>query len=115
MGIDSGNKETVTASAPSPPATMGESASAKAHSLSPKPAGENLLFRKDTAYGDWRDYLVRDGYVVVKGAIPKERAEQYGGEMMSFLETLSVLVYMFNPLSSSPQTPLFLFLQNQHQ
>lgn len=36
-----------------------------------------LDFSGATTYGDFRDDLVRDGYCVVKGAIPKERAEGY--------------------------------------
>ena len=58
-------------------------------SLQAKPAGPNKLFAKpDAVYGDWRDGLVRDGYAVVKGAIPRDRADQYGEEIMSYLETL---------------------------
>lgn len=57
--------------------------------LVPKPAGPHKLFsEKDVAHGDFRDDLVRDGYVVVKGAIPRERADKYGEEMMSYLENL---------------------------
>ncbi|KAH7046740.1 hypothetical protein B0J12DRAFT_756772 [Macrophomina phaseolina] len=56
----------------------------------PKPAGPNKIFAKDgTSYGDWRDDLIRDGYAVVKGAIPRDRAEQYGDEMMTYLETFA--------------------------
>ncbi|KZL78253.1 phytanoyl-CoA dioxygenase [Colletotrichum tofieldiae] len=58
--------------------------------LIPTPAGTNKLFsRKNVTYGDFRDDLVRDGYVVVKGAIPKERADKYGEEMMSYLENFA--------------------------
>ncbi|KAM0538736.1 hypothetical protein ACHAO7_012228, partial [Fusarium culmorum] len=54
-----------------------------------KPAGPRKLFSDlNATYGDWRDDLQRDGYAVVKGAIPKERADQYGEDMMSFLENL---------------------------
>ncbi|KAH6657044.1 hypothetical protein BKA67DRAFT_635087 [Truncatella angustata] len=56
----------------------------------PKPAGPNALFAKEgTTYGDWRDDLTRDGFVVVKGAVPKDRIEQYGEDMMSYLETFA--------------------------
>jgi hypothetical protein len=41
-----------------------------------------------TAYGDWRDELARDGYAVVKGAIPRERALVYADRMLGLLETL---------------------------
>lgn len=54
-----------------------------------QPAGPNKLFTDlDATYGDWRDDLLRDGFVVVKGAIPKERAEKYQDDMLSYLENL---------------------------
>lgn len=57
--------------------------------LVPKPAGPHKLFSEEgVTYGDFRDELLRDGYVVVKGAIPRERVDQYGEEMMSYLENL---------------------------
>lgn len=57
--------------------------------IAPKAPGPNQLYKqKDVTYGDWRDDLVRDGYVVVKGVIPKERALQYGDAVFDFLETL---------------------------
>ncbi|CAN9126833.1 unnamed protein product [Alternaria alternata] len=40
----------------------------------------------DAAFGDWRDDLARDGYAVIKGAIPKERADKYADQMYSWLE-----------------------------
>jgi hypothetical protein len=42
----------------------------------------------DTKYGDWRDDLARDGYAVIKGAIPPERADKYADKMYSWLEGL---------------------------
>lgn len=42
----------------------------------------------DVTYGDWRDDLARDGYAVIKGAIPKERADNYADRMFSWLEGL---------------------------
>jgi len=42
----------------------------------------------DHKYGDFRDDLIRDGFAVVKGAIPRERADGYAVEMYSFLEDL---------------------------
>ena len=42
----------------------------------------------DTKFGDWRDDLARDGYAVIKGAIPRERADQYADKMFSWLEGL---------------------------
>lgn len=57
--------------------------------LVPKPAGPNKLFAQEgVAYGDFRDDLLRDGFVVVKGAIPRERADKYADDMFSYLENL---------------------------
>jgi hypothetical protein len=57
--------------------------------LEAKPAGPNKLYAiPDTTHGDWRDALIRDGYAVVKGAVPRDRALKYGDDMLSFLETL---------------------------
>lgn len=39
-------------------------------------------------YGDFRDDLVRDGYAVIKGAIPRDRADGYGEAFYTFLESL---------------------------
>lgn len=39
-------------------------------------------------FGDWRDDLLRDGYAIVKGAIPRERADKYADSMYSWLEGL---------------------------
>lgn len=44
----------------------------------------------DPKYGDWRDDLVRDGYAVIKNAIPRERADKYADAMYSWLEGLYV-------------------------
>jgi hypothetical protein len=41
-------------------------------------------------YGDFRDDLIRDGYAVIKGAIPRERADKYADAMYSWLEGLYV-------------------------
>jgi len=43
---------------------------------------------KDRKYGDWRDDLASTGYAVVKGAIPRERADKYADAMYSWLEGL---------------------------
>jgi hypothetical protein len=42
----------------------------------------------DPTYGDWRDDLVRDGFAVIKGAVPKQRVEQYADKMYSLAESL---------------------------
>lgn len=43
---------------------------------------------KDPTFGDFRDDLARDGFAVVKGAVPKERALKYADEMYTWLEGL---------------------------
>jgi hypothetical protein len=42
----------------------------------------------DRPFGDFRDDLTRDGFAIVKGAIPKEKAMKYADEMYSWLEGL---------------------------
>lgn len=42
----------------------------------------------DAKFGDWRDDLAKDGYAVIKGAIPRERADNYADKMYSWLESL---------------------------
>ena len=44
----------------------------------------------DAKYGDWRDDLALDGYAVIKGAIPRDRALSYADQMYSWLEGLCV-------------------------
>ncbi|KAH6684049.1 hypothetical protein B0J14DRAFT_612195 [Halenospora varia] len=39
-----------------------------------------------TIYGDWRDDFYREGYVVIKSAVPKDRAAAYQGDSLSWLE-----------------------------
>ena len=49
---------------------------------------ENLKLRLETTYGDFRDNLARDGFAVVKGAVPRERADGYADKFYSYLEGL---------------------------
>ncbi|KAK4044095.1 hypothetical protein C8A01DRAFT_31693 [Parachaetomium inaequale] len=52
------------------------------------PAQQKLKINgTDGTFGDWRDDLVRDGYAVVKGAIPRDRALHYADRMLSLLES----------------------------
>lgn len=39
-------------------------------------------------FGDFLDDLIRDGYAVVKGAVPRERADGYGRDFYDLLESL---------------------------
>lgn len=54
----------------------------------PQINGRMRLDGKDPTFGDFRDDLARDGFAVVKGAVPKERALKYADEMYSWLEGL---------------------------
>lgn len=40
------------------------------------------------SYSDWRDDLIRDGYAVIKGAIPQDRAQSYADRMLALAESL---------------------------
>ena len=40
-----------------------------------------------TTYGDWRDQLFNDGYIVLKAVITPERAQSYVDRMMAWLES----------------------------
>ena len=48
----------------------------------------------DPKFGDWRDDLARDGYAVIKGAIPQDQALQYADKMFSWLEGLYAIVIL---------------------
>lgn len=51
---------------------------------------------RPTNYNDFRDQLNRDGYAVIKGAIPRDRADKYADKFLSYIEGLFV----------SPSSPL---------
>lgn len=38
-------------------------------------------------FGDWRDTLVQDGYVVLKDVLPQEKAQSYLDRMYKWLES----------------------------
>lgn len=42
----------------------------------------------DPSFGDWRDDLILNGYAVVRGAVPRDRALNYADRMLSLLESL---------------------------
>lgn len=53
-----------------------------------KPSGPNKLFSEPNAkHGDFRDDLLKDGFCVVKGAVPRDRADRYAEEMYTYVET----------------------------
>lgn len=43
-----------------------------------------------SGFGDWRDTLVENGYVVVKGAVPRERALAYRDLFFTWLESFDM-------------------------
>lgn len=57
-------------------------------SATEKPSGRLFLKGTDVTYRDFRDDLLRDGFAMVKGAVPCERAETYGEQMFQWLEDL---------------------------
>lgn len=69
----------------------------------PGPTAAHKLFLRGShhTYGDFRDDLLRDGFAVIKGAVPRERAEKYVDEMYTWLENLYVL---FIPIHQSIQS-----------
>lgn len=54
-------------------------------SHSPLHVTANLDDYYDQTFGDWRDDFFRDGYVVLKGAIPKDRALGYRQKMLEWI------------------------------
>jgi hypothetical protein len=50
--------------------------------------GRMRLDGTDKQFGDFRDELARNGFAVVKGAIPREKALKYADEMYTWLENL---------------------------
>ncbi|ODV93355.1 hypothetical protein PACTADRAFT_5141 [Pachysolen tannophilus NRRL Y-2460] len=40
-------------------------------------------------YNDWRDDLIENGFAVIKGAIPKERAQGYENDMRDWIKSFS--------------------------
>lgn len=55
-------------------------------------------------YGDFRDDLIRDGFAVIKGAIPHEKALNYVDQLYGFLENLYGLSLFQNNRLIHPNT-----------
>lgn len=53
-----------------------------------QPKGRMALDGSPTNYGDFRDALNGDGYAVIKGAVPRDRASKYADEFYTYLEGL---------------------------
>jgi hypothetical protein len=56
--------------------------------LTTAPRGRMALDGKPSNYGDFRDALNRDGYAVIKGAVPRERADSYSSAFYGYIEGL---------------------------
>jgi len=52
------------------------------------PSGRLFSQGPDVNYGDFRDDLLKNGYAVIKGAVPRERALKYADEIYDWLEGL---------------------------
>ena len=52
------------------------------------PASDCLDFSGKFIYGDFRDDLVKDGFAIVKGAIPAPKAGEYVDKIHQYLEGL---------------------------
>lgn len=52
----------------------------------PHPTNQNTV-DDSKVYGDWRDELFQNGYVVIKNAISKERCNYYIEKMFQWLES----------------------------
>ncbi|KAJ9113566.1 hypothetical protein QFC20_001917 [Naganishia adeliensis] len=44
----------------------------------------------DGYFGDWQDDLIRDGFAIIRGAIPRERADQYASEFHEWIESFEM-------------------------
>jgi hypothetical protein len=79
-------KDLSTAITPNNMASVTETIANAAHQITGK-----LFLRgakEEQAFGDFRDDLLKNGFAVVKGAVPRERADQYAEEMFQWLEDL---------------------------
>jgi hypothetical protein len=52
------------------------------------PVGRLFSQGPNFKYGDFRDDLLRDGYAVIKGAVPRDRALKYADDIYQWLEDL---------------------------
>ena len=52
----------------------------------PHAVTDSAILDDSVVHGDWRDDLFRDGFVVVKGVIGKEKANYYVDQMFKWIE-----------------------------
>jgi len=57
----------------------------------PPPSATSFAKTRSTSkYGDFRDDFFHDGFVVIKGAVPKDRASVYQTEALNWLESFNI-------------------------
>lgn len=49
-----------------------------------------ITFDENTVHGDWRDELHKNGCVLIKGAISKERAKYYADKQIQWLKNFEL-------------------------
>ncbi|KAL4876424.1 hypothetical protein BJY04DRAFT_210592 [Aspergillus karnatakaensis] len=84
-------------------ATTTVTSTAPTTTLNTAPPGRLFSHEKDVKYGDFRDDLLRDGYAVVKGAVPRDRALKYADDIHEWLEGFNLGYSHSKP--STIQTP----------
>lgn len=83
---------TTTATEPNtiPIPTTKNAASSQAPLIPSQTSHRMALDGTDPATNDWRDDLIQNGYAVVKGAIPRDRALNYADQMYSLIESFGL-------------------------
>lgn len=66
------------------------------------PSGRLFSEGIDVTYGDFRDELLKNGFAVVKGAVPRDRALKYADGIYEWLEGLYVSHRGSSPYSHHP-------------
>ncbi|KAL4981228.1 hypothetical protein BDW66DRAFT_156296 [Aspergillus desertorum] len=61
------------------------------------PPGRVFSHGTDVHYGDFRDDLLKNGFAVVKGAVPRDRALKYADEIYDWLEEFGLGFNRHNP------------------
>ncbi|KAF2092033.1 phytanoyl-CoA dioxygenase [Saccharata proteae CBS 121410] len=60
-------------------------------------SGAPVVLNTTATYGDWRDDFARDGYAVIKGAIPIERAKGYQQRAFNWLKSFDTPLDLSDP------------------
>lgn len=54
------------------------------------PIALQLTLDLDQHFGDWRDDLARDGFVILRGTVPPKRAEAYRQRAFDWIENVGL-------------------------